>query len=228
MPRLVAVALSALGLTMLSAAQPTGPTGAAAIALGNRHAVALGTNGDVLTWGENVYCQLGRASRGNSDRTPAVVMRNATAIAAAADHTLVLADDGRVYGWGMNAEGALGTGNTNDQCEGPALIESLAAYTVSRIATGNGFSVAVTSDGDLYCTGDNSMGQCPIARGGRVEVFTKVPIPELAGAVADVRSGAFHTLIQTRNGTLYALGRGRDGQLGSGTTVNGFAQVTAA
>ena len=53
-----------------------------------------------------------------------------------------------------------------------------------------GFSVAVTNTGDLYCTGDNGVGQCPIARGGRVEVFTKVPIPELAGTVDEVRAGA--------------------------------------
>ena len=66
-------------------------TSAAAIALGNRHAVALRTNGEVLTWGENLYCQLGRGSRGNSGRTPVVVMRNAKQIAAASDHTLVLA-----------------------------------------------------------------------------------------------------------------------------------------
>ena len=84
----------------------------AAIAFGNRHAVALRTNGDVLTWGENVYCQLGRASKGNSGRTPALVMRNAKEIAAASDHTLVLTMDGKVYGWGMNAEGPLGVGNT--------------------------------------------------------------------------------------------------------------------
>ncbi len=198
-----------------------------AIALGNRHAVALRTNGEVLTWGENLYCQLGRGSRGNSGRTPVVMMRNAKQIAAASDHTLVLTEEGKVYGWGMNPEGALGTGNTNDQCEGPALIESLGNLRITQIATGNGFSVAVSSDGDLYCTGDNSMGQCPIApRTGRVEVFTKVSIPELAGNVADVRAGGFHTLILTRDRKLYALGRGRDGQLGSGKTVNGFALVT--
>ncbi len=51
----------------------------ASIAFGNRHAVALLTNGDVLTWGENVYCQLGRGSLGNAGRTPAIVMRNALA-----------------------------------------------------------------------------------------------------------------------------------------------------
>ena len=204
-----------------AAAQATEP----AIAFGNRHAVALRTNGEVLTWGENLYCQLGRGSRGNSGRGPGLVMRNAKAIAAAADHTLVLTIDGKVYGWGMNPEGALGTGNTNDQCEGPALIESLAGQTIAQIATGRGFSVAVTAAGDLYCSGDNSMGQCPIARGGRVEIFTRVPLPELAGTVTDVRAGLFHTLIRTRDRNLYALGRGRDGQLGNGKTANGLALV---
>ena len=35
----------------------------------------------------------------------------------------------------------------------------------------------------------------------------------------------FHTLILTKDKKLYALGRGRDGQLGNGKTVNGFALV---
>ena len=215
---------SLVGILGAFSAQPSAQSPHAAIAFGNRHAVALLTNGDVLTWGENIYCQLGRASRGNSGRAPAIVMRNVKQIAAASDHTLVLTDDGKVYGWGMNPEGALGTGNTNDQCEGPALVDSLSAVTVARIATGSGFSVAATTEGDLYCAGDNSMGQCPVAR-GRVEVFTKVQTPELAGNVADIRAGLFHTLIQTRDKKLYALGRGRDGQLGSGKMVNGFALV---
>ena len=100
----------------------------ASVAFGTKHAVALRTNGDVLTWGDNVGCQLGRAG-GNASRTPGLVMRNATAVAAASDHTLVLAE-GKVYGWGTNAEGQLGTGDTYDKCEGPALAESLASETV--------------------------------------------------------------------------------------------------
>ena len=196
----------------------------ASIAFGNRHAVALLTNGDVLTWGENVYCQLGRASRGNAGRTPAIVMRNATAIAAAGDHTLVLTEDGKVYGWGMNPEGALGTGNTNDQCEGPALVESLARHTVTHIATGNGFSVATTADGDLYCSGDNSVGQCPVGRSGpRGSLHQGADHRSLPATSREVRAGAFHTLILSKDKKLYALGRGRDGQLGDGKAVNGFA-----
>jgi alpha-tubulin suppressor-like RCC1 family protein len=215
---------SLLALSTLSAAPVAAQPATAAVAFGTRHAIALRTNGEILTWGENVSCQLGRAA-GNSNRTPAVMMRNGIAIAAAADHSLALTAGGKVYGWGQNAEGPLGLGNTYDQCEGPVLVESLASVVVTQIATGYGFSVAVTKDGDLYCSGDNSMGQCPVTRTGRVEVFTKVPIPELAGTVAEVRAGQFHTLIRSKDGKLYALGRGRDGQLGDDRITNGFALV---
>lgn len=59
------------------------------------------------------------------------------------------------------------------------------------LATGNGFSIALSSSGDLYCAGDNSMGQCPNARGGRSEVFVPLLLPDLTGTVADVKAGAF-------------------------------------
>ena len=107
-----------------------------------------------------------------------------------------------------------------DQCEGPALVESLADKVIAHIATGYDFSVAVTADGNLYCTGDNSMGQCPVGRGG-VMAFAPVPIPELSGKVVAVAAGSFHTLALLRDGTVYAFGRGRDGQLGNGRVVNG-------
>ena len=207
--------------------QPTVVYGQAvtpAIAFGARHAVALGANGDVLTWGDNVMCQLGRPG-GNSAATPGLALRNAIQVAAAADHTMALTADGKVYGWGANPEGALGVGNTYDQCQGPALVESLEGKGIVAIATGNGFSVALSSSGDLYCSGDNGMGQCPVAKGGRIESFAQVPIPELAGNVAAVKAGAFHVLALTKDGALYAFGRGRDGQLGNGKTVNGVTRV---
>ena len=196
-----------------------------AIVFGARHALALRTNGDVLSWGENVGCQLGRRA-GNRNATPAIVMRNAKQIAAASDHSLALTTDGKVYGWGTNPEGALGAGNTNDQCEGPLLIPSLADKTIAHIATGVGFSVALTSTGELYCAGDNSMGQCAAGRTGRLEAFVAMPLPDLAGRVVAIKAGGFHTLLLTSNGTLHAFGRGRDGQLGHGKPVNGAGAVS--
>ena len=198
--------------------------GAPAIAFGSKHAVALRTNGDVLTWGNNVFCGLGRPS-GNRSATPDVVLRNIKEIAAAEAHSLALSTDGKVYGWGANDRGELGTGNTIALCEGPALVASLADKTVAHIATGLAFSLAVTTSGDLYCTGDNDMGQCPAAAGSSTNSFRLMTNPELAGNVAAVRAGAFHALVLTKDGKLYTFGRGREGQLGNGRNTNGFTLV---
>lgn len=213
-------------LGLFAFAAPPAAAQTPAIAFGTRHAVALRNNGDVLTWGDNVGCQLGRASRGNYDANPALVMRNAKEIAAASDHALVLTLDGKVYGWGTNPQGELGVGDEYDKCEGPVLVESLADKTITHIGTGSGFSVAVTSTGDLYCTGDNSMLQCPTQpRTGETLSFARVPFSELAGNVEAVAAGQFHTLVLGKDGRLYAFGRGRDGQLGNGKTANGFVVV---
>jgi alpha-tubulin suppressor-like RCC1 family protein len=198
--------------------------GQADVVLGARHGVALRTNGEVLTWGDNVGCQLGRAG-GNTSSTPAVMMRNVKEIAAAGEHSLALTVDGKVYAWGQNGYGQLGIGNTYDHCAGPVLVPSLEGRTIAHIATGIGFSLAVTTSGDLLCSGDNGMGQCPAAKGGRSEVFVPAGIPALAGNVVAVRAGGFHGLALTRDGRLFAFGRGRDGQLGNGRGVNAAAPV---
>ena len=63
-----------------------------------------------------------------------------------------------------------------------------------------GSASPLADTGDLYCSGDNGMGQCGVAKAGRYEVFAPVPIPELAGKVVAVKSGASHTLALTRDG----------------------------
>ena len=45
------------------------------VVFGTRHAVALKNNGDVVTWGDNVTCQLGRTA-GNRSAAPGQVLRN--------------------------------------------------------------------------------------------------------------------------------------------------------
>jgi len=202
-------------------AQAQSPT----VLFGTKHAVALRNNGEVLTWGENLFCQLGRPSAGNSATVPTVVMRNVKEIAAATTHTFAVTADGKVYSWGGNARGALGLGHEYEQCEGPALVDSLADKSITHISTGYSFAVAVSSTGDLYCAGENDMLQCPAAKDGRTTVFLRVPFPELAGKVASVSAGMFHVLVQTTDGKMYAFGRGRDGQLGNGRTTNGFSAI---
>ena len=94
---------AALLLTVLLffSATPAAQADSAQIAFGARHAIALRTNGEIFTWGNNVGCQLGRRA-GNRNGEPGLVLRNGMQVAAAADHSMALTRDGHVYGWGVN------------------------------------------------------------------------------------------------------------------------------
>lgn len=213
-------------LLVLVATSPLAQSESAQMAFGARHAVALRANGEVITWGNNVGCQLGRRA-GNRNGTPALVLRNVVHIAAAADHSMAVTRDGHVYGWGTNGDGPLGVGTEFDQCEGPALVESLEGKGIVQIATGQDFSVALSRAGELFCAGDNGMGQCPPVKGVPDQVFRPITVPAGVGPFTAIKAGAYHLLALTNDGRLFAMGRGRDGQLGNGRTVNGSGIVDA-
>ena len=215
---------AAVVLTFLVPATPAAQADTAQIAFGVRHAVALRTNGEVITWGNNVGCQLGRRA-GNRNVEPGLVLRNGVQVVAASEHSLALTRDGHVYGWGVNGDGQLGVGNEFDQCEGPALIESLEGKGIIQIATGQDFSVALSRTGELFCTGATDMSQCPAVKGIPNLVFRPVTVPAGVGQVVAIKAGAYHALALTKDGRLFAFGRGRDGQLGNGRIVNGAGLV---
>lgn len=219
--------LIAFSLTTLLAVFAANPAAAQqpTVQFGSGFGVALRSNGDVLTWGNNVFCQLGRPSPGNTAATPTLVMRNVKEIAVASQHGFALTQDGKVYAWGTNPKGVLGVGHQWELCEGPEVVTSLADVTVSHIGTGYAFAVAVSATGDLYCSGENDNLQCPVPKGAPANAFVRLPIAEFDHNVASISAGTFHTLVQTKDGKVYAFGRGRDGQLGPGPTANGFRPI---
>lgn len=196
---------------------------------GSGTAVALRNNGDVLTWGNNDSCLLGRALPGQPgkysgplrpDPNPVVVMHNAKAIATAGTTIAVLTAEGKVYSWGLTT---LPMASGYWVCDGPAPVPSLEGKVVTRIGLGQGVAVAVTDSGDLYCAG--SWLGCPAnltrnpdssfrASNAAVATFTRLSLPELNGNVLDIRVGGQHTLVLTKDRRLYAFGSSQAGQLG--------------
>src|SRR5438034_1102938 len=86
---------------------------AATVALGAHHAVVIDSSGNVWTWGQNTYGQLG-----NGTTVPSAVPIRVTTlsgivqVAAGASFTLALKQDGTVWAWGLNAYGQLGDGTS--------------------------------------------------------------------------------------------------------------------
>jgi hypothetical protein len=231
---IVLTLVAGFGLTAAASAQkqPVAvPTVEPAIAFAGDAAVALRNDGDVITWGSNADCVLGRATTDKlaPDQSPAVVMHNAKAIATYDRTIAVLTTDGRVYSWGLTT---LPMGAGYVACDGPAPVPSLEGKVVTHIGLGSGLAVAVTDSGDLYCAG-NLLG-CP-ANSARnpdssfkvgnapVATFTRLSLPELNGNVLDIRVGGSHTLVLTKDRKLYAFGESRWGQLGDSRFKQGGA-----
>ncbi|HEY0406156.1 MAG TPA: S8 family serine peptidase [Pyrinomonadaceae bacterium] len=195
-----------------------GLTGASALTGGYAHSVALRSNGTVWTWGNNQYGQLGDGTN-TTRKTPVQVggLNNITAIAAGSSHTLALRADGTVWAWGNNQNGQLGDGS-NVQRATPVQVSGLTG--VVSIAAGINHSLAVRTDGTVWTWGGNESGQL----GDGTLTASAVPLQAsgLTGVVSVACGGvnyqppSSYSLALRSDGTVWAWGDNRSGQLGDG------------
>ncbi|MBZ5734913.1 hypothetical protein K8Z61_10435 [Nocardioides sp. TRM66260-LWL] len=201
-----------------------------AIAAGNRHSLALASDGTVYAWGNNASGQLGDGTT-NSPVTAAAAVKTIntslagktiTAIAAGGTHSLALASDGTLYAWGSNSSGQLGDG-TNVSHSTAGAVTSLAGKTITAIAAGSDHNLALASDGTLYAWGSNSSGQLGngSSSGSVTTAITVRTTTSLANkTIVAIAAGKLHSLALASDGTLHAWGSNSSGQLGNGTTSN--------
>jgi alpha-tubulin suppressor-like RCC1 family protein len=134
------------------------------------------------------------------------------------------------FAWGEDEVGQLGDGATVNR-DVPAPVGGLG--TVTALAGGRRYSLALLGDGTVMAWGENSWGQLgdgtdtgpsscyaayASASGNTVGCSTTpVAVDGLTGIVA-IATGAQHSLALLRDGTVMAWGDNEYGQLGIGTT----------
>jgi alpha-tubulin suppressor-like RCC1 family protein len=134
------------------------------------------------------------------------------------------ASPGQLYAFGENYAGELGNPNVNDEPQpNPALVTLPGeAGPVTQAAAGGGFSLAVTSSGQLYAFGENVYGQLGNETNLK-NIFAANPTPALVnlpgatGPVIQAAGGEFFSLAVTSTGQLYAFGSNFSGELGTKT-----------
>jgi alpha-tubulin suppressor-like RCC1 family protein len=203
--------------------------------------LALSSTGALFSWGSEEYGQLGNGVTANTSTTvPGAVSAGAipagtkmTQIAASFYTGVALSSTGHVYDWGDNNVGQLGDGASGLVSNVPVAVSAgaiPAGVTITQIAAGGEFALALSSAGKVYGWGDDSVGQLGDAPGGS----SNVPVAVSAGAmpagttITQIVAGEDFALALSSTGKVYGWGNDSNGQLGDGGSGAPNAPVALA
>jgi alpha-tubulin suppressor-like RCC1 family protein len=184
-------------------------SGVVAIAAGNKHCLALKSDGTVWSWGSNVAGELGIGNRSTSFTSPptfintpvqVIGINEVVAIAAEASCSLALKSDGTVWAWGENVP------ITN---------------TISPTVKNN-----ITTIAPIGTITEPIITTLPVTSFRPPSSISTIPvqITELSEVIAIAAGGHFSLALKS-DGTVWAWGHNSWGQLGDGTVVDSSTPV---
>jgi alpha-tubulin suppressor-like RCC1 family protein len=217
--------------TLVSLPGASGP--AVQVAAGEGFGLALTSTGQLYSFGEDRYGQLGVATDSTTEPNPTptlVTLPGASGpviqISAGVAHSLALTSTGQLFAFGDNQYGELGN-TTNNKSEEPNPTPVQVALpgatgSITEIAAGGYHSLVLTSTGQLYAFGFNSWGQLGNTTNENSQepnpTPTQVTLPASAsGRVVQVAASVGSSLAVTASGQLYTFGYNEYGQLGTAT-----------
>ncbi|MFA6287906.1 MAG: RHS repeat-associated core domain-containing protein [Opitutaceae bacterium] len=144
------------------------------------------------------------------------------AVSAGGTHVLSVKSNGTVWAWGSNYYGQLGDGTTTYSPSTPVRSKGAGGSLTGMVAVaaGDSHSLALKSDGTVWAWGLNTRAQ--LGDGTTLERHAGVQVQTATGFLSGVRAlsaGTTHSLAVKADGTAWAWGENRFGQLGDGTTL---------
>ncbi|OFX28240.1 MAG: hypothetical protein A2X08_14395 [Bacteroidetes bacterium GWA2_32_17] len=210
------------------------------VACGGNHTVVLKCDGTVRSFGLNTNGQLGDNTTTNRNTAVQVkgpggvgFLTDVIAVAAGSDHSLALKSDGTVWAWGKNDFAQLGDNSVTNrltpvQVVGPGGTGFLTG--IVAIDAGGFHSIAVKSDGTVWCWGDDSQGQCgdgPSSLGVNYPIQVKLTSTTYLTDVVSVAAGYQHSIALKSDGTVWTWGLNDKGQLTIGAWTQKFYATQA-
>lgn len=191
------------------------------VAAGAEHTAAVTEDGSLYGWGWGRYGNLGLGDRNDRmvpERVSMVNSEKMVMVACGWRHTISVSSSGRLYTYGWSKYGQLGHGDFEDHLV-PHKLEALSDKFICETSGGWRHTMALTSDGILYGWGWNKFGQ--VGAGDNIDhcfpVQVKFPHEQ---KVVQISCGWRHTLAVTERQNVFSWGRGTNGQLGHGESVD--------
>uniref|UniRef100_A0A8C1N1Q3 HECT and RLD domain containing E3 ubiquitin protein ligase 4 n=1 Tax=Cyprinus carpio TaxID=7962 RepID=A0A8C1N1Q3_CYPCA len=194
----------------------------AQVACGYWHSLALARGGQIFSWGQNKYGQLGLGMQGAGVSSPQVVQSLQgvpfAQISAGGSHSFGLTLSGAVFGWGSNKFGQLGLSDNDGKTNTLDIQLSFLCH--------NDFYVGMCGPNGLFTSG----GVFTFGAGGygqlghnttNHEVNPRKVFELMGNVVTQIACGRQHTLaFIPSSGKIDSFGLGGNGQLGTRSTYN--------
>lgn len=184
------------------------------------HYTACSDAGAVFTFGQNKYGQLGLGQT-SSDTVPKQLqtLSDVSRVCSGRYHCAAMTTSGTLFMWGWGERGQLGQGDNSNQYI-PRLLKELKDHVISDVACGDGHTVALSSNGIVYCWGDNSAGQLGVSASNQDVNLPRAVVTPSGAFITMVACGANFTAALAASGRVYTWGLGSTGQLGHGDNKN--------
>lgn len=194
----------------------------AKVAAGDRHTLALTSEGKVFAWGKNASGQLGTGTnKAVAAATPVLSpagsapLTGVREIAAGGSHSLALTEDGTVLAWGANAQGQLGDGSNRRSDLPVAVADPDGAEILSGIvavAAGGDISLAIREDGTILMWGADADAFADPAKGKKQRTGFPVRVVDRAGSpltdIAAIAAGDTVCAAVKSDGSVWIWGKG--------------------
>lgn len=192
---------------------------------GNNYTIAIDEEGNMWSWGYNIYGRLGLGNTSNQYTPKKITGLDVKFKKADAGegNSIALDENGDVWTWGYNGRGQLGDGTTTHSYI-PKKIENLGVkFTDVSVSVREfeGSNIAIDEEGNIWTWGQNPCGQ--LGNGTTESENIPKKLDELQAKFNQVYAYRGHTIALDQDGYVWTWGGNYHGQLGDGTNENKYS-----